>query len=123
MLVCHWCGIQSDYQYVLFEMSDLLKNPWRLTQANIQSMNRGRTVQYDPAKIRSWGDPARNIAKPDLKQMELSLLHISSLKSRKSGDPISVILAMEIPTKNRLQQVQALIPATPPLQGLRWNDP
>jgi hypothetical protein len=80
-------------------------------------------VQYDPAKIRSWGDPARNIAKPDLKQMELSLLHISSLKSRKSGDPISVILATEIPTKNRLQQVQALIPVTPPLQGLRWNDP
>jgi hypothetical protein len=35
MLVCYWCGIQSDCQYVLFEMSDLLKNPWRLTQANI----------------------------------------------------------------------------------------
>ena len=35
MLVCHWCGIQSDYQYVLFEISDLLKNPWRLTRANI----------------------------------------------------------------------------------------
>jgi hypothetical protein len=55
--------------------------------------------------------------------MELSLLHISSLKSRKSGDPISVILATEIPTKNRLKQVQALIPVAPPLQGLRWNDP
>ena len=35
MLVCHWCGIQSEYQYLLFGMSDLLRNPWRLTRANI----------------------------------------------------------------------------------------
>jgi hypothetical protein len=35
MLVCHWCGIQSDCQYVLFEMTDLLKIPWRLTRAYI----------------------------------------------------------------------------------------
>jgi hypothetical protein len=35
MLVCHWCGIESDCQYVLFEISDLLNNPWRLTRANI----------------------------------------------------------------------------------------
>ena len=48
MLVCHKCGIQSDRQYVLFEASDLLKNPWRLTRANLI---REGTVEYRPPAV------------------------------------------------------------------------
>jgi hypothetical protein len=77
----------------------------------------------DLGKDRSWNDPARNTAKPDLEQMGIvASPHFKPQKpqiwrSHYAG------AAAEIPTKNRLRQVQPLSFVTPPFQGLRWNAP